>query len=137
VFDQPDIWNPEDHELEDLDLFRRVDRRLISLGLEHFMDIVDFDRKLAHALDGMELYGETKIARNGAKKSRLSEVLGLSLAGLDASLGKQFGRDYYAKEVDSRVKQSQADVTDLENSADAFADLKGLIGPLKKLFDKL
>ena len=56
TFDFPDIFNVEELELEDLEFFRRVDRRLVSLGLKHFLDIIDFDRKLLHALDAVEIY---------------------------------------------------------------------------------
>lgn len=85
TYEAPPTWNPEDEELEDLDFFRRVDRRLMNLKLPHLMDIVDFDEKLEHALQTIELYGREK---------PLSHIFGASMAGLDAALVKELGQGY-------------------------------------------
>ncbi len=87
TYEAPPTWNPEDEELEDLDFFRRVDRRLMNLNLPHLMDIVDFDDKVEHAVQAIELYGREK---------PLSNLFGASMAGLDAGLVKELG-DGYAK----------------------------------------
>jgi hypothetical protein len=96
-YDPPDIWNPEDLEMEDLDIFRRIDRRLLDLGLDHFMDIVDFDRKLALALDEAEIYGKTP-------EVDLAELIGLASAGVDATATKERGRGYAARDRASADK---------------------------------
>lgn len=88
VFDLPDIWNVEENELEDLDFFRRVDRRLVTLGLPHLFDILDLDRKLDHAVEGWELYRSDE---------HLRQIFGSAVAELDAALLKELGTGYGAR----------------------------------------
>lgn len=38
--DRCEIWDPEDHELEDLQWFKDVDEELVERGLPHFVDIL-------------------------------------------------------------------------------------------------
>jgi hypothetical protein len=90
AYEAPETWNPEDDELDDLDFFRRVDRRLVALGLPHFMDILKFDEKLVHALQTARLYGE---------RPALSQLLGASASGLDAALTRELGQKYAGREL--------------------------------------
>ena len=85
VYDPPDTWNPEEDEIEDLDLFRRVDRRLVAAGMPHILDILDFDRRLKHAQETAELYGDP---------APLRELFTLGFAGLDAVMRKELGAGY-------------------------------------------
>jgi hypothetical protein len=94
AYDQPDIFNPEDFEFEDLDIFRRIDRRLLKLDLKHFLDIIQFDEKLEHALEGAALYGDAK---------SLPDVVKILEAGLDAAFVTQFGRER-RDQVDQTVR---------------------------------
>ncbi|MGH9885056.1 MAG: hypothetical protein ACREBE_05990, partial [bacterium] len=41
--DRCDIWDPEDHELEDLQWFKDLDEKLFDRKLPHFVDILDWD----------------------------------------------------------------------------------------------
>jgi hypothetical protein len=41
--DRCDIWDPEDHELDDLRWLRDLDERLLGRGLPHFIDILGWD----------------------------------------------------------------------------------------------
>jgi uncharacterized protein with NAD-binding domain and iron-sulfur cluster len=43
------IWSPEDHELDDLDVFKALDTKLVHRNLPHFMDILELDQ-LDHSL---------------------------------------------------------------------------------------
>lgn len=47
-----DIWNPEDHEIEDLRWFKDLDGKLHARGLPHILEILDTDRVLDGALRG-------------------------------------------------------------------------------------
>lgn len=125
VYDDPDTWNLEDLELEDLEVFKRVDRRLNELGLPHFMDIIDFDRKLEHALEGFELYAEEK---------PLSAVFGSIVASLDAALVTEFGRGYEG-ELKSRLTKGLNDATAMKAGlpSPVFDDMKGMLTQLQKL----
>jgi hypothetical protein len=127
VYDEPDIWNPEQQELEDLDIFRRVDRRLVQLELDHFMDIIDFDRKLLHALDAVELYGG---------QHPLPDLLGGAIASMDAVLTKELGRGY-DQQIGARWNEAQASFEKLgqELPSPMFDDMKGLLRRLHKLFE--
>ena len=129
IYDLPDTWNLEDEELEDLEIFKRVDRRLNELGLPHFMDIIDFDKKLKHALDGIELYGEEK---------SLAEVLGSGIAGVDAVLTKELGRGY-EKDLGTRVTDGRNSVAAMRDALPSpiFDDMKGLLGRLQTLMGTL
>ena len=42
--DYCDIWDPEEHELEDLDFFKRIDKLLFEAGKPHIADILQFDK---------------------------------------------------------------------------------------------
>jgi len=97
AYEPPETWNMEDDEVDDLDLFRRVDRRLVDLGLPHFMDIISFDKKLKHALDAIDIYGEEK---------PLSQLFGGAVAGLDSLLTKELGQGYYGIEQ-ARWREAQ------------------------------
>ena len=125
VYDLPDTWNLEDLELEDLDIFRRVDRRLVALGLQHFMDIIDFDAKLKHALDTIKLYGG---------EHPLPDLLGGALSGLDALLVKELGRGY-EDELLKRVEDTRKSVEQLNGELPEamFKDMKGLLNRLHTL----
>jgi hypothetical protein len=131
TYDPPDLWNPEEHELDDLDLFRRVDRRLVALGLPHFMDIINFDRKLEHALEGLAIYG------NEAKDLTLGKLLGPQLAGLDAVLIKELGRGYFEREIAPRVAAGQQSLEALQGGATTslFTDLSSLVAGLRRIID--
>jgi hypothetical protein len=111
AYEAPETWNPEDDELEDLDFFRRVDRRLVALGLPHFMDIVKFDEKLTHALQTARLYGE---------QPALKQLLGASAASLDAALTRELGQGYAGREL------SKLETEPGLRSDTAFTNLNGL-----------
>jgi hypothetical protein len=112
-FDPPDVWNPEDYELEDLDIYRRVDRRLVELGLPHCFDILDVDRKLRLALEEAEIYGKSLDANN---VSNLANMIGLTSASADAAATKERGRDY-----------AQKDKADAQKLKDLLAALAGKV----------
>ena len=128
-FDPPDIFNLEELELDDLDFFRRVDRRLLAMGLPHLFDILDFDRKVDHALDTMEIY-------KGGKPLR--ELLGLIVANLDTTLLKALGPGYNER-IDNRAKSASASFPLLQAALPdpPFADMKGLLGRFNKILDAL
>jgi hypothetical protein len=42
--DYCDIWDPEEHELEDLDFFKRIDKLLHAANKPHIADILQFDK---------------------------------------------------------------------------------------------
>ena len=48
--DRCDIWDPEDHELEDLQWFKDLDEKLFDRKLPHFVDILDWDELPADLL---------------------------------------------------------------------------------------
>ena len=125
-FDFPDIFNVEELELEDLEFFRRVDRRLESLGLKHFLDIIDFDRKLLHALDAVEIY----------KGQPIKDFLGLSLANLDAALATNLGQDYYDR-LDKRYNDAKGSLPTLAGDLKdpPFGDMQKELLRLKKILD--
>ncbi len=126
-YDPPDIWDPEQEEHEDLDFMKRVDCRLMGLELGHFLDILDFDRKLEHALDAMELYGGEQPMR---------EFLGSMVATLDASLVKELGVGY-DQDIGERYKQARDSVGKLGGALPGplFDDMKGLLTRVGKLMD--
>jgi hypothetical protein len=137
VFDPADIFNLEDRELDDLDFFRRVDRRLQALGLPHMFDIIDFDRKVEHALDAMDIY-------KGERPFR--ELLGLAVSNMDALLVKELGLGYKDRidrivkgraDADANVAGELADKLDGKNAQRVFGDMKGLIGRFKTILDAL
>jgi uncharacterized protein with NAD-binding domain and iron-sulfur cluster len=47
-----DIWNPEDRELDDLQFFKDLDRRLQERGLPHAFGTLDLDFAFQHVLRG-------------------------------------------------------------------------------------
>jgi uncharacterized protein with NAD-binding domain and iron-sulfur cluster len=49
-----DIWNPEDRELDDLQLFKDLDEKLCQRGLPHLFESLEFDFLLANVLRGSE-----------------------------------------------------------------------------------
>lgn len=49
------IWNMVDHELPDLEGFKRIDRRLLEGGLPHFMDILDLEPQMEAILASLEV----------------------------------------------------------------------------------
>lgn len=59
--DYCEIWDPEEHELQDLDFFKRVDELLFKAGKKHIADILQFDKiaDLQHpdATSGQALIG--------------------------------------------------------------------------------
>jgi uncharacterized protein with NAD-binding domain and iron-sulfur cluster len=120
AYEPPETWNPEDDEIDDLDLFRRVDRRLMELKLPHFMDIINFDRKLIHALDAVDIYGEEK---------PLSQLFGAAAASLDALLTKELGQGYAGLE-EARWKEAQG----LRDTA-RFTDMAPLNARWKEFLD--
>jgi hypothetical protein len=121
IYDLPDIFNPEDFELEDLDLFRRIDRRLLALELPHFLDIIDFDRKLVHALQALEIYADDAPVR---------KALGLLVSGLDAALLQEFGRDYRLGVDDVRKVARQFDH---QLATQVLSEMKTLLGKFERL----
>ena len=129
AFDPPDIFNLEDIELDDLDFFRRVDRRLLAMGLPHLFDILDLDRKVDHALDTMEIYKDGKPLR---------ELLGLAVANLDTTLLKALGPGYNDR-IKNRAKGASDSFELLGEAlpAQPFGDFKGLLGRFKKILDAL
>lgn len=42
--DYCDIWDPEEHELDDLDFFKRIDKLLFEAKKPHIADILQFDK---------------------------------------------------------------------------------------------
>ena len=130
VFDPPDIYSLEDRELDDLDFFRRVDRRLQAMGLPHLFDIIDLDRKVEHAMDGVDLYkGERSFA----------EILGLGMSNLDSLLIKELGIGYDERLFKKRrdeARAATADVTD-KDPVKVFGDMKGLLGRFKNVLEAL
>ena len=127
VYDEPDVWNPEDEEPEDFDFFRRVDRRLQRLHLPHMFDILDFDRKLEHALDAVDIYrGERP----------LRDYLGGMLATLDTVLIKEGGRAY-DKTIETKWNEAKGSVSKLSDNlpGDMFPEMKDLLTRFKKMLD--
>ncbi len=130
VFDPPDIYSLEDRELEDLDFFRRVDRRLQTMGLPHLFDIIDFDRKVEHAMDTLDLYkGERPFA----------ELLGLSMSNLDTLLVKELGIGYDERFINKGRDDVRAATTRLTDKLpdEVFGDMKGLMSRFKNIMDAL
>jgi hypothetical protein len=130
IFDPPDIWDVENIELDDLDMLKRVDRRLLALGLEHLFDIIDLDKKLEHALDAVELYGE------GGRG--LSEYLGLAVASVDSSLASGLGQGY-AERLKEQTADAKGSVQKLSDrlTAPPFGDMKDLLGRIKGVLDNV
>jgi hypothetical protein len=120
TYEAPPTWNPEDDEIPDLDFFRRIDRRLVEADVPHFMDVINFDRKLEHALDGLEIYGEER---------PLSELLGLTNASIDAALTRELGEKYYGL-AEAWYNEAQG-----KPSSARFTDMAGLQNRIKELFD--
>ncbi|MEO5769710.1 MAG: NAD(P)-binding protein [Polyangia bacterium] len=119
-YEAPQTWNPEDYEIPDFDFFRRVDRRLLEMGIPHFMDVINFDRKLEHALDGVDIYGQER---------PLSEIFGLAAANLDAALTRELGPGY--ADLEGKRYQEGQRLT----SSGRFPDLANMQDRLKELFD--
>jgi hypothetical protein len=125
AYEAPETWNPEDDELDDLDFFRRVDRRLMDLGLDHFMDIVKFDEKLEHALETIKLYGD---------RAAFEPFFGAGLAGLDAALTRELGQGYLKREEDRLLKGPLAPRASANTT---FADLNTLDARWSKLLEEM
>jgi hypothetical protein len=89
IFDPPDIYNPEECELEDLAVMQRLDERLIALGLPHWMDICEFDRRVVLMLEMLDLY-----VADGRASKRLDEIVKLAFVGLETSLQTILGDNY-------------------------------------------
>lgn len=47
-----DIWNPEDREIDDLNVLKRLDEALLARGLPHLMEVMDLDSISANLLRG-------------------------------------------------------------------------------------
>lgn len=125
AYEPPETWNPEDDELDDLDFFRRVDRRLMDLGLDHFMDIVKFDEKLRHALETAELYGD---------RAAFEPFFRGGLASLDATLTRELGQGYITRAED-RLLRGPLAPRDSANTA--FSDLNTLDARWSKLLEEM
>ncbi|HEY8548909.1 MAG TPA: hypothetical protein VIL35_03040 [Vicinamibacterales bacterium] len=52
--DLAEIWDPEKHEIDDLEPLRNLDRQLVAEGLPHVMDIL----KITEAVDAMPMHGK-------------------------------------------------------------------------------
>jgi hypothetical protein len=127
IFDDPDIWNLENIELDDFEILKRIDRRLVKLGMPHMFDIIDLDRKLKHALDAVELYADAG--------KPLSEYLGLAFSSLDATLGSALGLDYF-DDLDARATRMKGTLPQLGKlGAPPFGDLSALLFRVKKIID--
>jgi hypothetical protein len=120
TYEAPQTWNPEDDEIPDLDFLRRVDRRLVDIEVPHFMDIINFDRKLEHALDAVDIYGQER---------PLSEVFGLSAANLDAAFTRELGPGYHELEERRHAEAQSAP------ASGRFPDMASLENRLKEVFD--
>jgi hypothetical protein len=125
TYDVPITWNPEDYEMDDMDMFRRVDKRLLALGLPHFLDIIDFDRKLGHALDAVEIYGGGK----------LTEFLGLNVSTLDSLFVKELGKGYFS-DPNAPWEKGKASIEKLKDALPLplFDDMKGLLARYQSFF---
>lgn len=115
-FDPPDIWPLEDREPEDLDIMKRIDRRLLDLGLPHFMDIIDLDRKLVHAVEAADIYDEEQ------KAPSLERVIGLAVSAFDAGMTKERGRAYA-----DDLKVLQAALEKLKAKAPRYPSLESML----------
>jgi hypothetical protein len=119
-FDPPDVWSPEDYELEDLDLLRRIDRRLLELDLPHFFKILKVEEKLRLAHMTSELYG-----KDAAEPVDIVSLLGLSASSIDAKMTKEHGQGY-AGDAAKRNQQSLKALKDLIEKAKSarFPDMQ-------------
>jgi hypothetical protein len=134
-FDPPDIWDPEDYELEDMDLLRRIDRRLLQLGLPHFFDILRVDERLHLA------YQTAKMYEQDMKEVNVQNLLGLATSTADAVATKEYGRGYAKREADRRepFEKGLSDLVDkMKNDQGRFPDMKTLgLEQLDMLMKKL
>jgi hypothetical protein len=121
LYDLPAFFNPEDYELEDFGVLRRIDRRLSALGLEHLLDILKFDQKLNHAMDAVDIYGD---------ETTLRELLGVLFSGIDAALTDEFGRDYRTN-FDG-LRPTAENMTKANLLPKVFPELRNLLETLAK-----
>ena len=133
-FDPPDVWSPEDNELEDLDLLRRIDRRLVELGLPHCFKILKVEEKMRLAHMTRELYG-----KDAAEPVDIVGLLGLSAASVDAKMTKELGEGYSvvdAAKINKPLDALKALVEKAKTSR--FPDMRPqAVDELQALLDKL
>jgi hypothetical protein len=120
LYDLPAFFNPEDFELEDFGMLRRIDRRLSALGLEHVLDILKFDEKLEHAMDAVDIYGDD---------TKLRGLLGVLFSGIDAALTDEFGRKYRTKDT---LRHTAGELKAEVLHSQEFPELRKLLGMLAK-----
>jgi hypothetical protein len=92
-FDAPDVWDPEDYEHEDLAYLRQVDAKLFAEGLPHWMDICDFDKRLAIVLDVAEL-DRTAGLRH---LSSTEDLIKSTVASVEAVTGRSVAQPEYQR----------------------------------------
>lgn len=92
-YDPPDIYDPEDNELDALDVLRRLDENLLKLKLPHWMDICDFDQRLALLLD-MSALEANGLNSAFTDEKRRSELIRFLFGGIETSMQQAFGPDY-------------------------------------------
>lgn len=64
--DRCDIWDPEDHEIEDLQWFKDLDEELLRRGLPHFVDVLGWTELPEHLLPGdLRMLGVFGIRKRG------------------------------------------------------------------------
>lgn len=64
--DRCDIWDPEDHELEDLQWFKDLDEELLRRKLPHFVDVLGWSELPEHLAPGdLRMLGGLGLGRRG------------------------------------------------------------------------
>ena len=81
--DWADIWDPEQHELDDLEPLKRLDEQLVKEGLPHVFDIL----KVVEAVDSLPMHGRESRDPMG-NVMHLLEHAGKSVGG-DWSFAKE------------------------------------------------
>lgn len=70
------IWDPEDNEIDDLEAFKEIDRRLQARGLPHFVDILDLDAPGAAAIAALDqVLDATWTGAGGSVTSRIARAI--------------------------------------------------------------
>jgi hypothetical protein len=88
-----EVWNPEEHELDDLDFLKEIDARLMELGEPHLLEILDVEALLD---GGIEVPTPdailTALLRSlGVTGASTTSVAGLSLSLVRRALEVLFG----------------------------------------------
>jgi hypothetical protein len=118
--DWADIWDPEKHELDDLEPLKRLDQKLVEEGLPHALDIL----KLVEAVDALPMQGQPS-------PDPMANVLHLL-----QHAGEEFARDWgFSKETLAGLMAQGAER--VHDQLDPLGMLRALKGTRTNLAERI